>query len=414
MRSARPQALPMPSGPSALTAVVVMALATTAYLASSWVMSDIGTFFSSGRPDMFWLAEAFLDGRTWLAHALGPHDVVILDGRVYVPFGPGPALALVPLVAVVGRATAVLWEPLVNALFAGGGVALCWILAGRLGVARTSDRIWVVVLFGFSTATWWVTARGGVWHTAHLLASILTLLGLIEAFGRRRPLLLGLLAGAAFLTRAPLLFAVPFWAWSVLPRQGDRGWEGGRHPSPVRRLLLLAVGLAPGIAFALWYNAVRFGSPLESGYALATLPDWLADQRAKGLFSLVHLPMNIDYFLLKLPRFTTSFPWITPDRLGMSILFTSPGLLLAVRADWRERVSWALLGTAVLVLVPSLLYYGGGWVQFGYRYFLDSLPFVIALVALAAARVGVGWLWRAAIVFGVVVNLISVYWVYRL
>lgn len=413
MRSARPLALPAPSWPAVLTALLVMALATAAYLLSSLLLSDTGTFFDAGRPDFFWLAEAFLGGRTWLARPLGAHDVVVLGGRVYVPFGPGPALALVPLVAAVGRAVAVSWEPIVDALLAGAGVSLCWVLAGRLGVARIGDRIWIVVLFGFSTAMWWVTVRGGVWHTAHLVASILTLLGLVEAFGRRRPVLLGLLAGAAFLTRAPLILAVPFWAWSVLPREGDRGWEGGRHPSVARRWALLAIGLAPGVLFAFWYNAVRFGSPLESGYALATLPDWLADQRARGLFSVVHLPMNIEYFLLKLPRFTTAFPWIRPDWLGMSVLFTSPGLLLAIRADWRDRVPWALLGTAVLVLVPSLLYYGGGWFQFGYRYFLDSLPFVMALVALAAVRVGVGWLWRVAIAFGVVVNLISVYWVYR-
>ncbi|MCU0506520.1 MAG: hypothetical protein MUE82_12275, partial [Chloroflexi bacterium] len=193
MRSARPQALSMPSWPTALTALLVMVLATAAYLVSSRVLSDTGGFFDAGRPDFFWLAEAFLDGRAWLARPLGAWDVVIVDGRVYVPFGPGPALALVPLVAAVGRAAAIAWEPIVNAALAGAGVGLCWVLAGRLGVTRTTDRIWVVVLFGFSTAAWWVTARGGVWHTAHLMASILTFLGLIEAFGRRRPLLLGLL-----------------------------------------------------------------------------------------------------------------------------------------------------------------------------------------------------------------------------
>jgi len=106
-------------------------------------------------------------------------------------------------------------------------------------------------------------------------------------------------------------------------------------------------------------------------------------------------------------------PFITPDWFGMSVLFTSPGLLLAVRADWRQRTSWALLGAAALVVVPSLLYYGGGWLQFGYRYFLDSIPFVMALVALAAARVGVGWIWRALIAFSVAVNLASAYWVYH-
>ncbi len=413
MRSARPQALSVPSTPAVASALVVWILAAITYLAASWVFAPGGKLFDAGRPDFFWLADAFLHGRTWLTHSLGAWDTVVIDGRAYVPFAPGPAFVLMPLVAVAGLATSVAWEPVVNAVLSGAGVALCWSLARRLGVSRTSDRVWVVVLFAFSTVTWWVTSRGGVWHTAQLVASIATFLGLMEAFGRRRPLVLGLLSGAGFLARAPLAAALPFWAWAVMPLHGDRGWEGGRHPSVVRRWIVLAAGFAPAFVFALWYNATRFGSPFESGYGLAGLPDWLAAQRAQGLFALVHVPMNIDYLLLKLPAFIATFPFIKPDWLGMSVLFTSPGLLLAIRADWRDRTSWALLGAALLVLVPTLLYYGGGWLQFGYRYFLDSIPFVIALVSLAAARVRVGWVWRILILFGVAVNVASVYWVYH-
>jgi hypothetical protein len=77
--------------------------------------------------------------------------------------------------------------------------------------------------------------------------------------------------------------------------------------------------------------------------------------------------MNLDFFLWHLGRSIADFPWFKPDGLGMSVLVTSPGLLLAVRADWRRRETIALGLTALLVLVPSLLYYGGGWSQFGYR-----------------------------------------------
>lgn len=60
--------------------------------------------------------------------------------------------------------------------------------------------------------------------------------------------------------------------------------------------------------------------------------------------------------------------------------------------------------TGLLVFVPTLLYYGGGWVQFGYRYLLDSVPFWLALCALWASRAGVGWLWTTAIGWSVAVN----------
>ncbi len=224
-------------------------------------------------------------------------------------------------------------------------------------------------------------------------------LGLLEAFGRRRPLVLGLLAGAAFSTRATLLAALPYWGWRALPDRVREGLPARLVPAArvaLRRGAWLALGFAPALAFALWYNAVRFGNPFESGYGLAALPAFLEARRQLGVFSLAHLSMNLEYFIWHLGRSITTFPWFKPDGLGMSVLLTSPGLLLAVRADWRRRETIALGLTALLVLVPSLLYYGGGWWQFGYRYALDCFPFVLALCAMAAARHGIGWRWKAA------------------
>src|SRR6476620_9831232 len=173
--------------------------------------------YDAGRGDLFYLADAFLHGRTWLEFQPGPYDVIISDGRFYVPFAPFPAIALMPVVAVLGAIGADQVESGINALLAASGVGLCWMMLGRIGVPRLIDRLWLAILFGFSTQILWVTTRGGVWHTGHLIATILTFACLIELFGRQRPLLIGLLAGAAFLTRAPLAFAVPFYALLLHP-----------------------------------------------------------------------------------------------------------------------------------------------------------------------------------------------------
>ena len=137
--------------------------------------------------------------------------------------------------------------------------------------------------------------------------------------------------------------------------------------------------------------------------------------------------MNLDYMFVHLPKLIDTFPFFKPDGLGMSILLTSPGLLYAVRAPWRESRSWWLGLAALIVLIPTLLYYGGGWLQYGYRYALDSIPFVFALCGLAAVRdedrgamigmteggaIGLGW--RLLIVFGIVVGLGGVYWAYNI
>jgi hypothetical protein len=347
--------------------------------------------------------------------------VILRNGHIYVPFAPFPAIALMPIVALTGPAVADQWETGINAALAASVVGLAWWFSGRAGVRSLVDRFLLAVLMGFSTQIWWVTTRGGVWHTGQLIATILTLACLVELWGSRRAWLIGLLAGAAFLSRAPLALAVPFYA---LLLAGDRIWEPRRWPW--RDWVGLAAGVLPSIAFFFWYNAVRFGSPFESGYALATLAEWLEVQRRQGLFAIAHVRMNLDYLFLKLPAFKPEFPFLFPDGLGMSIFLTSPGLLYAIRAPWRSSRTWWLAGAAFFVLIPTLLYYGGGWLQYGYRYALDSIPFVLALCALAAARdegirealglpgAGISTGWRLLIVFGVLVMSLGVWWAYHL
>ncbi len=383
-------------------------------------------FFDARRGDFFYLADAFLHGRTWLTVQLGPYDVIPIEGRFYVPFAPFPAIALIPLVALLGPLQADQVESGVNAALAAAAVGMCWWMLGRIGVSRLTDRGWLTALFGFSTQILWVTTRGGVWHTGHLIATILTFACLIELFGRRRAWLIGLCAGAAFLTRAPLAFAIPFYALLLHPTIDERSLADARREAgayitraadtiPWRQWIELGLGVVPAVIFFFIYNQVRFGSFIESGYALATLPEWLERQRALGLFSIAHVPMNIDYFLLHLPRPVAGWPFLRPDGLGMSVLLTSPGLLFALRADWRRPQTWWLAGATIAVLIPTLLYYGGGWLQYGYRYFLDSVPFVIALCGLAAVhRGGIGWRWKALIAVGVAVMGIGVYWAYNL
>jgi hypothetical protein len=383
--------------------------------------------FTAGRADFMYLADAFLHLRVWIpvgltpnAPVVGENDVIVIAGRIYVPFAPFPALVLMPLVALIGPVNADHWETGINALLAAIVVGLAYWLAGRIGVRRIAGRLFLAVLLGFSTQIWWVTTRGGVWHTGHLVATILVLLLIAEMFGRNRPLLMGLLVGFAFLSRAPLAFAGPGLALWALHRSGalDRGVPVARRLArlPWRDWALLIAGFLPSLAFFLFYNWARFGSVLESGYDLAQLPGWLEALREQGMFSPVHVGMNLQYLFLKLPRFTAAFPWFQPDGLGMSVLFTSPALFTGLLAPWRDRRTWILLATAVLVLIPTLLYYGGGWLQYGYRYFLDSIPFVWAMVALYGVKGRGGYPWWAWVLlaWGVLIGLGGVYWAYHL
>ena len=112
-------------GPVAL--VVLLVVATAIY----WLSAHE---FDAGRPDLFYLADAFLHGRLWLERALGPYDVIIVGDRVFVPFAPFPAIALMPLVAVFGPDVVTQWQPLVNAVLAAAGLGACWWMLARIGV----------------------------------------------------------------------------------------------------------------------------------------------------------------------------------------------------------------------------------------------------------------------------------------
>ena len=382
--------------------VAIGAIAFAAYFV-------IGFRAGAASPDFILLADAFLHGRTWIDPATlhGPWDRIDIDGRTYLPFAPLPALVFMPLVALFGVPATAAAQPFVNAALAGTCVALGYAVISRFDGGVLRDRLWLTALFAFSTPLVTITARGGPWHQGQYLATICSLAAILEATGRRRGLLLGLLGGAGFLARAPVLLALPLYSWAAAT-------IGDARPSArrlVRAAALVGAGALPALAFALWYNAARFGSVAESGYGIAALPPFLDALRGEGLFSLAHVPRNLDYFLLHLPVLGGPPLYLRPDGFGLSVLLTSPGLLVGLKARQWDAFLVGCGLTALVVFIPSLLYYGGGWVQSGFRYFLDAIPFLLPIVA-AGSRAGLGVRWKLLIAAGIAIDLWTVPWVY--
>ena len=114
-----------------------------------WVTAHVQTVF---RWDFYFLADAFLHGRTWVEYPLsGAIDTVTRNGHVYVPFAPLPAALLMPLVAVFGVLPLLPWEPTINAALAATSAALAWALIARFADGIRT-RIWLTAFFAFTTA----------------------------------------------------------------------------------------------------------------------------------------------------------------------------------------------------------------------------------------------------------------------
>jgi hypothetical protein len=146
------------------------------------------------------------------------------------------------------------------------------------------------------------------------------------------------------------------------------------------------VGLLPlalaGIGMG-WYNYARFGDPLELGYRYMLIEKLLAGPLDKyGQFSLAHLGSNLYWSLVALPKLSPKSPFVLINPWGLSIFISTPALLFIFFAPWREKLAQACLLGAVCVAIPSLLYYTTGYMQFGYRFILDYIPFLMVLVAL--------------------------------
>lgn len=333
-----------------------------------------------------YLADSFAHG-TLAVDALpnSYSDVVTFNGHLYLPLGPLPGLLLAPVALIFGHAFSEYPFTLLAAALS--VLALNGVLK-RLSI-QAEQRKWLLALFFCGTLYLAALVQGNSWFLSHVLSVLLLLVVIWEMLGQRRMPLVGLCLGGAFLTRSTTVLGVVF---VLLLLWRDRELTA-------RRLALLALGFAPAFLFFTAYNFARFGSPFETGYALARVNGRvLTEALSYGLFSPVHIPKNLYMLFLAMPQPVPDwsapvlrFPYVLPSAWGMGILFTTPAFVYAARArlEWRTVAAWF---TVLVILVPLLLYYGVGWIQFGYRYALDFYPFLFIPTALAiAAR----WSWKA-------------------
>ncbi|MDP9179349.1 MAG: hypothetical protein M3O61_16870 [Gemmatimonadota bacterium] len=320
-------------------------------------------------------------------------DFALWQGHKYLPFGPLPAVLLVPLLPLLNAGMALVF---VSYAFTAANVLILYRVLGLTGVAD-ERRLWATLLYFAGTPYLGVTLIGISTYYAHIVATTFLLVAIHEALGKRRWLLVGVCLGLAGACRFTEIFALPFFLW--MAAVVDRGVGGGAqskadgfetHPARLLpRLAMLFSGLAVPILLLCAYNYARFGNIAETGFGKAVLyRDVLYEARSAGLFSLAHVPKNVFMMLLQGPQpvggdstAVLRFPYVEPSQWGMGLFFTSPALLYVFRARFSETLVKACWIATLTLLVPILAYYGIGYLQFGYRYALDFMPFLIVLVA---------------------------------
>lgn len=388
-----------------------------------------GNFGKHGMVYFDHLAESFLRGRLYLEAPPAVLDLTQHAGRWYVPFPPVPALLMLPIVAVLGPMAP--FEVPLSAALGGLNVALVY-----LALAAMRERKWtsldeagclcLAALFGFGTVHWYAAAEGTVWYLSQVVTVGFLTLAVLTAVRRSRPAWTGVALALAVGARPNVALALPFFIAELALRDREDGVADRRWPS---RAVILTLPVAGAFLALLAYNAARFGSPLDFGYASQNVdPRLAADLRAHGLFSLHFLGRNAALAFAGLPEFHARFPLFTPRPEGTSLLLVTPALfylfphlfrhllrrppLGAARfsdgADW-QRAAWA---SVALLNIPLLLYYNTGWDQFGYRFSLDYMVFAISLLA-AAAGERLSRALALLIAASILVNLRGVVWWFK-
>jgi hypothetical protein len=246
-----------------------------------------------------------------------------------------------------------------------------------------------------------------VWFTAHVVGVTCVIGYAWASLDAAHPALAGLCVGLGFATRTPLGYMVPFFVFEAVRASG--GWERlrklrseGLPPGLLSKLIRFAVPSGAILAVLLVHNYLRFEQFAEFGHKYLNI-GWQDRMQRWGLLNYHFLSRNLTCALLLLPRILTQYPFVKISEHGMSMLLTTPTLGYTVSPAERSPLTRGLWLSILATAIPSLLYQNSGFLQFGYRFSLDYIVFLVMLLAVGGRRFT--WVFKALVIFGIAVNL---------
>jgi hypothetical protein len=300
-------------------------------------------------------AEHFLRGDVGVGGEAIKHEVMVVNGKSRMYFGPFPAFLRIPLNYIYpgGRGH---WSRISG--FCAGMIALvafAGLVRMALRVSELSNRWqnWVgnVSLIGFALSSPLLLLLGNlsiydeaiIWGLAWSLAALYFALRSQQAEGSaltRSLLGFSFCAAAALLSRAtfgaPFLLIAPVLALRLF-----------RH-NPVRNLAALFLPLGAAFLFYLFLTYARFGDFSGMPMRYSTNSEQREFAVKHGLFRLERVPYSFaDYFILRHPEFQQKPPFLKARRQPYKhpTLYVMPFTETYSSLLWCS--SWILLGAVI-------------------------------------------------------------------
>lgn len=328
-----------------------------------------------------------------------PEEPLDGPGRFYVIYPPLPAVMLMPFVAFFGNTTN---QSAVSSLIAALSVYVAALVFYELGVGR-KKMLWMSILYAFGSMLWYHAVVGSAWYFAQVCALFFLWLAILSAVRKYSLLVTGLFLGLAYLARFPVVLALPFF---VIVRSHD--FISTRRIQ-WKNVVLFTSGISLCVGISLAYNWVRYGRIDNYGYYLLEHRSYnLTNEYAKGSYDLSYFPRHIEAMLVSLPDTSDRFPYVTPNMWSMALWFVFPAIFLIFYAPWRDRIVRAS-SLAIIFMLPASLFHGGvGASQFGYRYALDYMPFILLIIAVSMKK-RLMPLHAVLIILSILVNIWGIY-----
>ncbi len=363
-----------------------------------------GQFRKTGNLDRFYHSNG-------KSEVIVPEKIASRSNERFVSFPPFPALLMLPFVVIWRlRLNDVVWNCCWAAINPALLFGLLQTLAKRGHTRRSlTDNLWLTVLFGAGSVYFYSSVVGQVWYTAHLVGVTTVLVYAWAALDAQKPWLAGTAIGLAYCSRPSLAFIFPFFIFEAVRVSG--GWDELRArlkarslPTGLLRRLVQFGAPALGIlGLVLAYNYARFGGlTLDFGHKYLNI-SWKDRIEHWGLFNYHFLSRNLACALVLLPKIMVASPYIKVSQHGMSMLVTSPNLGYLLAPAAQSPLARGLWLSVLSTAIPSLLYQNSGFMQFGYRFSLDYMIFLVLLLALSGRRIG--WLFRTLVVVAIAINL---------
>lgn len=295
------------------------------------------------------------------------HDKLIFDDKTYIPFPPGASFILIPFVFLNENVTQQQTSIFIGAI----DIVLIYLLLINFTTKRNS--ILLSIFFGFGTSFFWSAVVGTTWFFAHVVAIFFLTISLLLHFKdeqssslRGKHFWSGIFFALSALTRIPIILSGVFYLMQLFKQK--------------KKFINFLIGAFVFIPIMLSYNFFRFGNIFETGYEKVYMQ--YSGQKVSisenfGYFNYRNIPLHLYTFLIMPP--SKDFK---PSPFGMGILFTSPLLFIALKPKFKRGIELESIITTVVCAIPSFLHYAQGWVQFGYRFILDFIVFLMIILAI--------------------------------